>query len=80
MLLDTSGLLCYLHRDEPEHQKAVQLLNDSIGSFLTHNYVLAELIALALVRRFPRPAVLAFVADLVDTPDIEVVWVNEQLH
>ncbi len=47
---------------------------------MTHNYVLAELIALALVRRFPRPAVLAFVMDLVDTPDIEVVWVSEQLH
>lgn len=80
MLLDTSGLLCYLHRDEPEHQKAVQLLNSANGRLLTHNYVLAELIALALVRRFPRPAVLAFLMDLVDTPDIEVVWVSEQLH
>jgi predicted nucleic acid-binding protein len=47
---------------------------------LTHSYVLAELIALALVRRFPRPAVLAFAMDLVDNPDIETVWVSEQLH
>lgn len=80
MLLDTSGLLCYLHQNEPRHQEAVQLLNSASKKSLTHNYVLAELIALALVRRFPRPAVLAFVMDLLDNPDVKTVWVNEQLH
>lgn len=80
MLLDTSGLLCYLHKNEAQHQKAVQFLNSANKKSLTHSYVLAELIALALVRRFPRPAVLAFVMDLLDNPDIETVWVNERLH
>jgi predicted nucleic acid-binding protein len=80
VLLDTSGLLCYLHRDEPQHQKAVQLVNDSTCGLLTHSHVLAELVALALVRRFPRTKVLAFVIDLVDNPDIETVWVDEPLH
>lgn len=80
MLLDTSGLLCYVHRNEPQHQEAVQLLNSARRKSLTHSYVLAELIALALIRRFPRPAVLAFVMDLLDNPDIETVWVDEQLH
>ena len=80
MLLDTSGLLCYLHQNEPQHQEAVQLLNNTSIRSLTHSYVLAELIALALVRRFPRLAVLAFVMDLLDNPDIETVWVDEQLH
>ncbi len=80
MLLDTSGLLCYLLHDEPQHQKAVQLLNSVTRRMLTHSYVLAELIALALIRRFPRPAVLAFAMDLLDNPDIETVWVSEQLH
>jgi len=79
VLLDTSGFLCYLHRNEPQHQQAVQLLNSAKGS-LTHSYVLAELIALALIRRFPRPVVLAFMMDLLDNPDIETVWVGEQLH
>jgi predicted nucleic acid-binding protein len=79
VLLDTSGFLCYLHRNEPQHQQAVQLLNSAKGS-LTHSYVLAELIALALIRRFPRPVVLAFMMDLLDNPDIETVWVDEQLH
>lgn len=31
MLRDTSGLLCYLHRDELQHEKAVQLINGVIG-------------------------------------------------
>ncbi|NJO43125.1 MAG: type II toxin-antitoxin system VapC family toxin [Cyanobacteria bacterium CRU_2_1] len=80
MLLDTSGLLCYLHQNEPQHQEAVQLLNNASHRSLTHSYVLAELVALALIRRFPRPAVLAFVMDLLDNPDVETVWVDEQLH
>jgi len=80
VLLDTSGLLCYVHRDEPQHEKAVQLV-DGVGSrLLTHSHVLAELIALALVRRLPRTQVLEFVVDLVDNPDIETVWVDESLH
>ncbi|NJK34273.1 MAG: type II toxin-antitoxin system VapC family toxin [Oscillatoriales cyanobacterium SM2_2_1] len=80
MLLDTSGFLCYLHQNEPQHQEATRLLNSASKRSLTHSYVLAELIALALIRRFPRPAVLAFVMDLLDNPDIETVWVDEQLH
>jgi uncharacterized protein len=80
VLLDTSGLLCYVHQNEPQHQEAVRFLSSTNKKFLTHSYVLAELIALALIRRFPRPAVLAFVMDLLNNPDIEVVWVDEQLH
>jgi predicted nucleic acid-binding protein len=80
VLLDTSGLLCYVHRDEPHHEKAVQLVDGAGSRFLTHSHVLAELIALALVRRLPRTKVLEFVVDLVDNPDIETVWVDESLH
>ncbi|MEM9155741.1 MAG: nucleic acid-binding protein [Cyanobacteria bacterium P01_F01_bin.33] len=80
MLLDTSGLLCYLHQAEPYHQEAVQLVRDSHQKLLTHSYVLAELIALATVRRFPRPTVLAFVTSLAENPAVETVWVNEELH
>ncbi|MGB7417411.1 MAG: PIN domain-containing protein [Thermosynechococcaceae cyanobacterium] len=80
MLLDTSGLLCYLHRDEPQHQKAVELLNEVNTRLFTHSYVLAELIALATVRRFHRDAVLAFMTDLLDSPDVSMIWVNESVH
>ncbi|HBL13071.1 MAG TPA: VapC toxin family PIN domain ribonuclease [Cyanobacteria bacterium UBA11162] len=79
LLVDTSGLLCYVHKSEPQHQQAVQLLDGSNRN-LTHSYVLAEFVALALVRRFPRPSTLTFIADLLENPDIEVIWVDEALH
>jgi uncharacterized protein len=75
VLLDTSGLLCYLHQNELKHQEAMQLLN-SAKKPLTHSYVLAELIALALIRRFPRARVLSFVMDLLNNPDIQTIWVD----
>lgn len=78
LLINTSGLLCYVHKSEPQHQQAVQLL-DASNQNLTHNYVLA-FVALALVRRFPRLATLTLIADLLENPDIEVVWVDEALH
>ncbi|MEA5622144.1 type II toxin-antitoxin system VapC family toxin [Nostoc sp. UHCC 0251] len=79
LLLDTSGLLCYVHSGEPEHQKAVEFL-DNVSVSLTHSYVLAEFIALAQVRRFPRTAALQFIIDLLENSDIETVWINELLH
>jgi uncharacterized protein len=79
LLLDTSGLLCYVHKSERQHQQAVQFL-DASNQNLTHSYVLAEFVALASVRRFSRLATLAFISDLLINPDIEVVWVDETLH
>jgi uncharacterized protein len=79
LLLDTSGLLCYVHKSERQHPQAVEFL-DASRQNLTHSYVLAEFVALALVRRFSRLPTLAFVSDLVANPDIEVVWVDEVLH
>ncbi len=68
ILLDTSGLLCYVYRDQPGHEEAVQLL-DSAGKSITHSYVLAELVALAQVRRYPRLATLEFITDLLENPE-----------
>jgi uncharacterized protein len=79
LLLDTSGLLCYVHARESQHLKAVNLFNRA-NTFLTHSYILSEFIALAQVRQFPRVEALTFVADLLDNPDIETVWVDEELH
>jgi predicted nucleic acid-binding protein len=44
---------------------------------LTHSYVLAELVALCNARRLPRAASLAFVADLMDNPHVEMHWVDQ---
>ena len=79
MLLDTSGLLCLHHKAEPLHEKAREFYQASPVR-LTNNYVLAEYIALATVRRLPRQATLTFVVDLLGNPAIEVVWVDEALN
>ena len=52
MLLDTSGLLTLLSVREADHTQAKNLFAQS-PSNLTHNYVLAELVALATVQECP---------------------------
>ena len=79
MLLDTSGLLCLHNRAEPIHEHALTLYHAARGR-LTHNYVLAEFVALANARRLPRVAALTYIVDLVGNPDIETIWVDEVLH
>lgn len=76
MLLDTSGLLCLHFSTEPLHTQACVAYQKATMR-LTHNYVIAEYVALANARRFPRASVLDFVVDLLGNPDIETVWVDE---
>jgi predicted nucleic acid-binding protein len=59
MLLDTSRLLCMVHRREPQHERAVSLYNEGIIR-LTHNYVLDEFVSLAHARHFSRQPALDF--------------------
>ena len=79
MLLDTSGLLCYHHRDERQHANTVTFFRTAPVR-LTDNYVLAELVPLCHIRGLRRAGALAFVADLLDNPLVEVLWVDETLH
>ena len=79
MLLDTSGLLCLHFSTEPLHTQACVAYQKATIR-LTHNYVIAEYVALANARRFPRASVLDFVVDLLSSPDIETVWVDESIH
>ncbi len=79
MLLDTSGLLCLHYKTEPLHTQARTEYKKAIIR-LTHSYIIAEYVALANARRFPRSSVLSFIVDLLDNLDIETVWIDEQLH
>jgi predicted nucleic acid-binding protein len=79
MFLDTSGLLCLHNRAESFHAQA-RTLYHAAHDRLTHNYVLAEFVALANARRLPRMAALTFIVDLVGNPDIETAWVDVTLH
>ena len=80
MLLDTSGLFSYLHVGEANHAEAVRQMAEAPFR-LTHNYVIAELVALALVRGFAREPLLDFLADLEsDDVAIELVFIGPKLH
>src|SRR5947209_4179504 len=79
MFLDTSGLLCYHSKDEPEHKVAQRLFKGE-RRHLTHGYVLAEFVALAQVRKVPREPTLRFSSRLIVHPRLEVVWVDRALH
>ncbi|CAN5906083.1 hypothetical protein BH23PLA1_BH23PLA1_43210 [soil metagenome] len=67
MLLDTSGLPCLLHKAEPFHDQARTTYQVGRDRF-THNYVLADFVALAQVRRIPRTVALTFLTDLLENP------------
>ena len=79
MLLDTSGLLCLHYPTEPSHTQALSAYKNATR-LVTHNYIVAEYVALANARRFPRKFALDFVVDLVSNPYIETVWVDKPLH
>jgi len=79
MLLDTSGLLCYVDSSQHRHREAVELYN-SAPFRLTHNYVIAEFVALAQARGYPREPALTFSDVLTSDPEIEIVWVDPSLH
>lgn len=77
IFLDTSGLFCLVNRNEPHHQKAVDIYNSSRDR-LTHDLVLAEFVSLANARRMSRQDALEFVFSVVTSPDIETVWTDRE--
>lgn len=79
MLLDTSGLLSFLHADEANHVEVTRLMGGALTR-LTHGYVLAELVALTYSRRLPIGPVFDFLAGLPGDMAIEVVFVSSDLH
>ena len=78
MLIDTSGFLCVLDKRDLRHRKAATYLR-SASFRLTHNYVLAELVARAESRNFSREITLGFLAEIFDDKHIEIIWVGENL-
>ncbi len=78
MFLDTSGLLCLHDRGEAFHEIACADYR-SARNRISHNLILAEFVALAQARRLPREAALSFVIDLESNPDIELIFVDQEL-
>ena len=80
MFLDTSGLLCLIHRREAQHEKAVSSYSAATTPRLTHSYILDEFVALAQARKLSRRAALDFSERLIDAANLETVWVDEPRH
>ena len=78
MLVDTSGWLCLIHKDETQHREAARIY-DAGSIYLTTDLILAELVALARVRGFPRNKTIAFSRRILDDPTITVVWTGEDI-
>ncbi|QDU31240.1 PIN domain protein [Anatilimnocola aggregata] len=79
MFLDTSGLFNVCSPRELFNRLAIKLY-DSAGYRITHGYVLSEFVALATARGFDRYKTLEFVDDIVYDLDVEIVWVDKDLH
>ena len=79
MLIDTSGLMCLFDVRDHRHSSAIRYF-DSTTTRLTHNYVLAEFVALAIARRAPPAKTLQFVKAIGVGSEIEVIWVSRELH
>jgi uncharacterized protein len=79
MFLDTSGLMCLFDSGDHRHTAAIDHF-DSTNVRITHNYVLAEFVALSIARNAPAHEALRFVESIGGGSDIEVIWVREELH
>ena len=79
MFVDTSGLLSLFDHDDAFHAKAI-LFYRNASQLLTHNYILAEWVALANARKLPRPRAIRFAQDLLIHPRLQMLWVGEPLH
>lgn len=79
MLLDTSGLMCLFDQRDIRHVHAINHY-DAARKRLSHNYVLAEFVGLAIARRAPRVQALNFIGAISSSEEIEVIWVDHDLH
>lgn len=79
MLLDTSGLFS-LYSEEDKFNAAAREFYTNARIRITTNYVLAEYVALALIRGLPRKSVLDFSKEILSDDSVEIIWVSESLH
>ena len=79
MFIDTSGLMCLFDMRDHRHASAIKHF-DSNQTRLTHNYVLAEFVALSIARRAPLSDALRFVEAISLGSEMELAWISRELH
>ncbi len=78
MLIDTSGWFCIFDEMDSRHTAALDAYESS-RIRITHSYVLAELVGLAISRRHSLSKVVPFLKDILNDSDIQTVWVDESI-
>jgi uncharacterized protein len=79
MLIDTSGFFALYSEKDKNHSAANERFEQA-RLRITTNYILAEYVALALVRSLPRQDVLAFSEEILFDEAVEIVWVSQPQH
>ena len=79
MFVDTSGIYCLYNRDQNDHKAAIDFYY-SAHRRVTTNYVLAEYVALADKRGSSHKDAIDFSQQILDDEEIELIWVDENLH
>jgi uncharacterized protein len=79
MFIDTSGFFC-LHDIAERHHTLATKTNQKKRHRVTTNYVLAEYVALALIRGLSGEKVASFSKEILFDSSVEIIWVNESLH
>ncbi len=79
MLIDTSGFFSVYSGADKNHVQAQEVYAKSWFR-LTTSYVLAEYVALALIRGLSREETLIFSEEILNDETVEIVWVDEELH
>jgi predicted nucleic acid-binding protein len=82
LFVDTSGCLCALDVNDPQHRAAAQIWLNAVRqkhALASTNYVVAELVALLSLGRygFSRPQVLARINALKADPTIHILHIDE---
>jgi uncharacterized protein len=77
LLLDTSGLFCFIAPNEPHHSLAVRLL-EGAGTSVVHSGVLMELVSLLEARGEHRSRTNDFIEMVIDSPEFKVFWLDER--
>ena len=79
LLIDTSGFFSLYDDAAKNHQEALDYY-DSASNKITTNYVLTEYTPLAQIRGVPRSHIIKFSSLILDSQEIEIIWVDEILH
>jgi predicted nucleic acid-binding protein len=79
MLIDTSGFFAVFSEADNKHILASEIYQKS-RMRLTTNYILAEYVALAIIRGLPQKDVALFSEEILFDETIEIIWVDVNLH